>query len=185
MVGGLEGLFGGVRRALLFTTLLSHFRSCFLGGTRKVCCIFLDVCFDCFAFDEASFTLVLCRFPPGWRVFATISFRDEGVLLVLLSCERALIDPLLLLHTHISPEVGAGVGGLIYNAILGYLDIVIGSSELNIKFAKIQQCAKIFVRCVAYPRTISMYRIHVPCTAPSRPILRFCWPNEERFPGAS
>eukprot|EP00903_Cladosiphon_okamuranus_P014237 g13226.t1 len=44
------------------------------------------------------------------------------------------------------PEVGAGVGGLIYNAILGYLDIVTGDTELKIRFAKLQQCAKVFVR---------------------------------------
>eukprot|EP00752_Nemacystus_decipiens_P005087 g4616.t1 len=44
------------------------------------------------------------------------------------------------------PEVGAGVGGLIYNAIFGYLHIVGGGSELEVGVAKIKQCAKVFVR---------------------------------------
>lgn len=53
-------------------------------------------------------------------------------------------SPLRPLHT--SPEIGAGVGGLMYNAIFGYLDIVTGGSRLMIGIAKIKQCAKVFVR---------------------------------------
>ncbi|CAM9269559.1 unnamed protein product [Ectocarpus sp. 4 AP-2014] len=43
-----------------------------------------------------------------------------------------------------APEVGAGIGGLIFNAISAYLDITTGSTKLGAE--KIKLCAKIFVR---------------------------------------
>ncbi|CAN0368393.1 unnamed protein product [Ectocarpus sp. 12 AP-2014] len=42
------------------------------------------------------------------------------------------------------PEVGVGIGGLIFNAISAYLDIATGSTKLGAE--KIKLCAKIFVR---------------------------------------
>ncbi|CAM9609177.1 unnamed protein product [Ectocarpus sp. 8 AP-2014] len=43
-----------------------------------------------------------------------------------------------------APEVGVGIGGLIFNAISAYLDISTGSTKLGAE--KIKLCAKIFVR---------------------------------------
>ncbi|CAM9792541.1 unnamed protein product [Ectocarpus sp. 13 AM-2016] len=43
-----------------------------------------------------------------------------------------------------APEVGVGIGGLIFNAISAYLDIATGSTKLGAE--KIKLCAKIFVR---------------------------------------
>ncbi|CAM9467716.1 unnamed protein product [Ectocarpus fasciculatus] len=44
------------------------------------------------------------------------------------------------------PEVGVGIGGVLFNAISAYLDIVTGSTKLGTKFDKLKRCAKIFVR---------------------------------------
>lgn len=42
------------------------------------------------------------------------------------------------------PEIGTGVGGLLYNAIQAYMQIEIGNT--NVGFAKITRCTEIFVK---------------------------------------
>lgn len=63
---------------------------------------------------------------------------------VALACSHAISTPRRRFHA--SPEIGSGVGGVIYNAIFGYLDIVAGGPRLILGIAKIKQCAKVFVR---------------------------------------
>ncbi|CAN0103454.1 unnamed protein product [Scytosiphon promiscuus] len=44
------------------------------------------------------------------------------------------------------PEIRNGIGSLLYNSILGYLDMVTGSTEIEASFAKVKHCVGIISR---------------------------------------
>lgn len=66
-----------------------------------------------------------------------------------------------------SPGMLVGVGGLIYNAISAYLDIVTGGGKLESAFLKIRRFAKIVVRCHDYrsvhARNVRVLMVHRVC----------------------
>ncbi|CAM9553176.1 unnamed protein product [Scytosiphon promiscuus] len=45
-----------------------------------------------------------------------------------------------------APEIRAGVGSLLYNSILGYLDMITGSAEFEAGYDKVKHCAEIISR---------------------------------------
>lgn len=46
----------------------------------------------------------------------------------------------------VSSEIKAGVGSLLYNSVLGYLDMVTRTTELEVGFEKVKNCAEILSR---------------------------------------